>query len=252
MVFLLSDCDSRFVQPLCPLNRSNYNTLRIGVVVMVELRVIDGVQKEKPNYAALFSTAYTNTLALASMEDIKEFKDIDLSIRRKILLLGVKMINATKSDNESRGNRLELFSFIKIIAGTLTPREFQTVFPIVKDYDGEKYEVKDYFFTKKYIEDLGEDVVIGEKISEFLWDYHNWEVSHFLVDYMSVLSDMNRSRGGKGFAQEFFGNQGVPIQTMYEDTKGEKFFINEQGKVTKAAKKKRTRHLKALKKETND
>ncbi|MEK5039001.1 hypothetical protein [Sporosarcina sp. FSL K6-3457] len=216
---------------------------------MVELRVINGIKKEKPDYFSLYSTAFINTLESA-VKKFSEFKDYDLDTRRKAVWSGVKMINTSKSRSKDRKgleNRFGLISSIQAIASGLTPREFQTVFPIEKSYDGEKYQVKDYFYTKKYIEEFGEDKVIGEDIEEFLMEYDNWTVRIFMVEMMSTASDLRRMEGGKGIMEEFLEEQGVTTSTMFKDDKGEEILINNDTGEVQKVRKPRPRYLKVVK-----
>ena len=164
---------------------------------MTELRVIDGIQKEKPNYRELYSNAFINTLtsSIGRTED-KDLLSMDLDTRKKVILYGVKKVNATNfdiPDYELLKNEFNIISSINSIMGTLTPRELLTIFPIVKEYDGEKYGFKDYFYTKKVIEEFGMDKVIGEEMTRFHWDYHNRELTKFASQTMFIMSAIERA-----------------------------------------------------------
>lgn len=90
---------------------------------------------------------------------------------KKLVLCYVKNINATNLDildYELLVNTFNTISWINDLMGTITPDEFKTIFPIAK-----KYGVKDYFYTKKGIEEFGVDKVSGEEMKRFHWDYHN-------------------------------------------------------------------------------
>lgn len=221
---------------------------------MTELRVIDGIKKEKPNYRRLYSNAYINTLkrAIRVADETKEFQfnDLSLDIRRKIVLYGVKSINATNLDildYELLVGTFNTISMLNSMMGTFTPRELLTVFPIDKEYDGEKYEMKDYFYTRKFIEEFGMDRVIGEKMVEFHWDYRNREITRFAVKTMCVMSKIRRAEGGKGIMEEFMEEQGVPTYTLTEYGNGNQYLVNKQtGEMQKVIKPK-PKHLKVIK-----
>ena len=55
------------------------------------------------------------------------------------------------------------------------------------------------FYTKEYIDSLEVDKPIGaeDKVLEFLWEYHNWDITEFVVESMSCISDYNRLQGDK-------------------------------------------------------
>ncbi|MEK3886561.1 hypothetical protein [Bacillus sp. FSL K6-3431] len=216
---------------------------------MAKLKVIEGIRKEKLNYRSLYSNAFINTLKSIT-DKWEDFKNLDLDIRKKLVLYGVKKINATNIDSMDYGLLVSTFSIISSInavMSTLTPRQLQVVFPIAKEYDGEKYGLKDYFFTRKYIEEFGEDRVIGEEMSRFHWDYHNWELTRFSSKTMCVMSAIRRAEGGKGVMEEFFEDQGVTTYTVTKDDKGDKYLTNnDTGEVEKVTKP-RPKYLKVLK-----
>lgn len=161
---------------------------------MIELKVINGIKKDRPDYFSLYSTVFINTLRSA-LKKYRVLEEYDLDTLRKLVWSGTKMMNASRSrsnDRQRATNKLEIIQDISIIASRLTPREFQTVFPIQKDYKGKKFGRKDYFDTKKYIEGIGEDKVIGENISMFLRNYYNWDVINFRIEEKYIESDLRQ------------------------------------------------------------
>jgi len=52
------------------------------------------------------------------------------------------------------------------------------------------------------IEGFGEDKVIGNEISEFVWEFHNWTISFFAIEIMGIMSDIRYLEGGKGIMEE--------------------------------------------------
>lgn len=89
----------------------------------------------------------------------------------------------------------------------ITPREFLTMFPIKKEFDGQKYECKDYFYTKEYLSTIDLDEPISEPF-EFLWDYWNSDTARFLMNVMGAMSDVRKEQTGKGIMQEFLEKEG--------------------------------------------
>ena len=43
--------------------------------------------------------------------------------------------------------------------------------------------MKDYFFTMNSAKEIGMDTPIGENILEFLYDYTNWDINMFYVEF---------------------------------------------------------------------
>lgn len=215
------------------------------------LEVIMGIKKEEPKYWKMHSNAFIRVLENVG-DKIQLLQDMELDDRRKVVWHGVKNINTSRIDKldydyEHLINRFNLISSIKGLMGTFTPREFQTIFPIDKEYDGGKYGAKDYFHTRKYIVKIGEDKVIGEGITKFLWEYMNATTRLFEVELMSVMSAIRRAKGGKGIVEEFMEEQGVTMHTLTEDGKGNKFLINNDTGEMQKMTKPRPKHLKVLK-----
>jgi hypothetical protein len=128
----------------------------------------------------------------------------------------------------------------------LTPNEFINIFPITKDYDGNRWQSKDYFYTMDYIRQMNSNEPIGEKINEFLWEYHNWNISMFVVNMMSIASDLRRLDTGKGIMEEFCDENNIKTYTLHTNNQGKQFLIdNETGKKTKV--KRSAKHLKVIK-----
>lgn len=88
--------------------------------------------------------------------------------------------------------------------GALTVGNLVQTFPIAKEYNGAKYESKDYFTTIDALKAYDLNRPIGsEKVLEFLWDYENNDLREFAVHYMSVISDMYRKKTGRDAVAEF-------------------------------------------------
>lgn len=137
---------------------------------------------------------------------------------------------------------------ILFLIGTLTPREFVEIFPIEKNYDGDRTGTKDYFYTIKSIESHGWDKLITENEDGafgFLWDYTNWDISHFAVEYMSCMSDMRRIQGKPGIMEQWADDNNIPTYTMHTSADGKQYISDKDGR-TKPVKKHRPKHLKIV------
>ena len=78
-----------------------------------------------------------------------------------------------------------------------TPRQFMRLFPVSKEYDGERFQSNDYFTTMDMISSHGIDNPIGDAFP-FLWDYVNPHIRIFLTSYMVQLDQHRRQNGQKG------------------------------------------------------
>lgn len=170
---------------------------------------------------------------------------------KKLIFYGVMAISKTikfkNDDSRFRIMRFDFISLINLYIGKLTPTEFMQMFPIKKDYDGKRWEVKDYFYTMEEINKMVKDEPIGDKVEEFLYDYHNDTIRYYSVEFMSSISDMRILKGEKGIFEEWAEDNGISISTMHKTAKGKEFMID--GKTGKSFKVKKVhpRYLKIVK-----
>lgn len=111
--------------------------------------------------------------------------------------------------------RFQMIDSIFGVLGCLTLRNFVTTFPIDKDYDGAKWECKDYFYTMDVLKNMDWDKPIGrDELSELLWDYMNEELRHAYIEFTTAMSAIYRAQTGKGIAEKFFEERGVPTYSV--------------------------------------
>lgn len=159
----------------------------------------------------------------------------------KFIFLCVKKFAKERNYNkkytyEEAESRLNFMFTVTDLMGGLTPVEFMRLFPIPKEYDGEKYGVKDYFSAIKEVSKYSQDKPIGDKITEFLVEYYNWDVMEFEVLKLSTISLMRRMEGQKGVFEEFAEQNGLHLQTFYQD--GNEMVDSETGERFKIVKPK--------------
>ena len=115
--------------------------------------------------------------------------------------------------------RFQMIDSIFGVLGCLTLRNFVNTFPIEKYYKGAKWEEKDYFYTMEVLEDMDWNKPIGrDELSELLWDYENEELRHAYIEFTTAMSAIYRAQTGKGIADKFFEDRGVPVYTMDRET----------------------------------
>lgn len=197
----------------------------------------------------LYLNAYIRTV-----KNFDPYKDNSTDAIKKAVFYGVKAIN-NKPKREGLIeqeiiNEFNFISEIKTLMSVLTPKDFTNVFPIEKEYKGHKWGFKDYFYTRDYISKLDPNKIIGggENILEFLFEYHNWEISRFVVASMGCISDYNRLHGESTFMDDFAETMGLDTYTVYKDDKGNDFIIDD-GRTVKLEKPKprRPKHFKVIK-----
>lgn len=201
------------------------------------MEVINGTKKPKSTKLYAYSRALERLISGIGEDEFPSNRDIlkkylNLSVNY-IALLPDKVI-----ENDLAPTLFSLCSGITSYLGMLTPNEFMQMFPIAKEYDGEKYQVKDYFSTMEAVNKLNPNKPIGEeKIMYFLWDYHNITVSLFEVNKMCIMSHIRRMQGEKGLMEEFLDSNGVDSYTVNME-KG--YMVNNKtGKCSKISKRKK-------------
>lgn len=111
------------------------------------------------------------------------------------------------------------YETLMAMIGTLTPVEMEQVFPITKQYDGDKYECKDYFFTKNLLRQLPPDRPIKEsmEVMEFLWDYQNPDIRHFVIGMTCTISALQALQGKETSIDYLNRKWGVTSVIKYAD-----------------------------------
>ncbi len=100
--------------------------------------------------------------------------------------------------------RYETLKGIVTAAAELTPRDFLSLFPVDKKYDGEKYGWKDYFYTMRELKRFPMNEKIGDRIIPFLEIYTNKHVFKFIVDYFICIGDYSAYCGVDEPKKEYF------------------------------------------------
>lgn len=198
----------------------------------------DDIEKAKINradkaakYNELWHRQFKHSISHAMEKnkdiEISEYPQHDLM---KIALSGIKYVNS-KSDvhygslktnyTQSLGASqavYELMDVIFMVCGYLTLRNFVNVFPIEKEYDGEKWESKDYFYTMKILSEMDWDKPVGrDNISNLLWDYQNDELRNAYIDYTCAASNIYKKQTGKSIAEKLCEDMDIGTYTINEN-----------------------------------
>lgn len=164
---------------------------------------------------------------------------------KKLLFLGIKKINAKPDKKHFTRQEIEFdFQEIELILaciGLLTPVEFMQIFPIDKDYKGHKWQSKDYFYTRDYIQKLPQNEAIGENVQHFLWEYMNTTISIFIVQLMESINNLRKLDGLPSLAEEWATKNSIKTYTSHTDQKGREFLID--GETSRSIRLKPKRHL---------
>lgn len=194
--------------------------------------LIDGDKKKetlkKFNRAVKLTEIWGRLFIVADLEK----PELSQSQLMKIGFAGVKYICSHRDVKKECGNlcgkyketpderktTFRIINYIFDILGRLTVRSFVTTFPITKEYDGDKWECKDYLYTMDILSKMDWDKPIGSEVmSELLWDYQNNDLIEMYLEYMSATSAIYHSQTGKGIAEQWCEDNGIPTYTINSD-----------------------------------
>lgn len=111
----------------------------------------------------------------------------------------------------------------------LTFRDIMEIFPILKDYDGEKYDFKDYFSTIEYLKAVNIDEKIGDDLYDFFWEYASNPIMGYGAKSFILFGKLDEIEGREHMVKKFLRESGVTTYTI--DEKKEKVIDNTTGKV---------------------
>lgn len=196
---------------------------------MYNFHVIEG--KKLINYKPGYEQ-YTRAVTRAEEEleqkaegmSLEELKRLSPELFVRSLYLFIKYVPVAYEKVEKSNLEEEMiqyfWAFIESVSariGYLTPQEFVRLFPITKEYDGEKYGVKDYFYTIEKINAMPDEPIGEENVSEFLFNYCNRDINEYMVTWMGIVNRLHMLNGGRDITLEFFENMGTPIHTYHEE-----------------------------------
>jgi hypothetical protein len=209
------------------------------------LELIAGGKKEKPDFVELYSNAMMRTLE--RQKEAPEDKQANL----RAIFYGVKLIGVTDNRHlsaEGAYSRFWLIESIKASIGKLTPQELMQIFPVRKVYDGERWEVKDYFFTMDVLRQHGLDKPMGGAVDDLLWNYMNRDIGEFVVASIGAMDELRRHSGEQCLMKEFAEQKGMklPMYIMTTDRKGRRWLTNDETGERQRVKVKRPKYLRAV------
>ena len=177
---------------------------------------------------------YHNAIYKAMSENKgKDFADYPQEDLMKIAFSGIKYVNSVREirrENERNGTGyhqtleesqavFQLIDAIFTIMGYIKLKNLVTTFPIKKEYDGEKWCCKDYFYTMDVLSKMDMDKPAGrDNISDLLWDYLNDDLRHAYVEFTCAMSAIYRSQTGKSIAEQWCDDIGIPTYTINKET----------------------------------
>lgn len=175
-------------------------------------KIVDGglskkLQKQEEMRQRKEDLYFENLCRAVKNEDVK-----------KVVFFGIKFIRMIRKDSiqsyEEAVSYMELISMIDTYASSLTYNEFINIFPIKKDYDGIRFECKDYFSTLEYLSDFDLDCCIGDNINELYWSYYNSDIMTYGVNCILLVDILRRCQGQRSVIEEFADMVGVDTYSV--------------------------------------
>lgn len=204
------------------MNLSQSDRNRKGVQWMKEFEIIEGnkeecgekQQQKAAKMVDLWGRQYQNAVkdAFRRTSQVQYWFQDDLM---KVAFIGVKWIIAYKNLrywNNRVPNRVEsleeknlmyqiLDNLFKII-GYIRLKNLIITFPIEKEYDGDKWGCKDYFYTMNVLKKNNLENAVGrDEVFNLLWDYVNDDLRTVAVEYMNCISALHKEQTGESLIE---------------------------------------------------
>lgn len=138
----------------------------------------------------------------------------------KALYYGMKSVEMFRQEDVHMVNDAwEAWKTAEIVCKVLesmTYKQVMSVFPVKKDFDGWRFEAKDYYSTMEYLDGYDLDGLI-ENVDDFLWSYYNDTIMRFGINRLMILDCIRRLEGQQSIMQSFADEFGLDTYIMHED-----------------------------------
>ena len=118
----------------------------------------------------------------------------------------------------------------------LTVREFVQDFPIIKDYDGKRYQCADFFSSWEQLSVFDLDTPFHAQtgdIIDLMWGYQNKWIMLYLTSVFCMVGKLRGFNGESDLLTGFCEEQGIDPPTtirVYEGANGKKYAVDSNGK----------------------
>lgn len=173
----------------------------------------------------LYLRAYGRELRKRMEEEEKGKEERSTLLRVVFYGINTTILTPKSTNYDETMMEFQSISALKDIIAKLTPSEFMNLFPISKTYDGDCYEIKDYFYTLDYINSMNAHEPIGEKTLEFLMEYTNPHINVFNVKGVMCVSDLRQYDGHLDLMEEFMAADGNDTPNTFKNGKGKAMYV---------------------------
>lgn len=134
----------------------------------------------------------------------------------KAVVCGVKYISYADINTETGYDELNIMivnmDTVTMALSMITYNDLMRLFPIRKDFDGRKYEAKDYWSTMEWLEGKDLDAKIGDDVDDMLWSYYNDDIMQFGIKKLLIVDKVRKASGRRSVMEDFidFINKDAP------------------------------------------
>lgn len=164
------------------------------------------------------------------------------------IVYGIKYVNIyelnTNLEYLDFKRLFDTICLIKSLMKSVYIKDLINYFPIIKEYDGKRYECKDYFSTMDYLKTIDINDYMEDNLDDFLWNYYNHDLMNFSIKELLVLDRLRKLDGQDGLMEGFADMMGVDTYTI---NKEEGYIYNRRTGKTSPIKKSIPRGFKIIK-----
>lgn len=185
------------------------------------------VIKNKRSLLEVYPDAFVRFSEKLDLDNIFKYDQMSKDELIQYIFLGIKSINTIhqrvkqKKNIDLLSSEYALINNIVLAITYITPRDLIQIFPIKKEYNGEKYGIKDYYFTIKAMQAAGLDKIMQEeeKVLEILWNLTNTDIKMFIVALVSCVNDIDYLQIEKSLLAEFLHKNDIDDETKIKERK---------------------------------
>ncbi|UYO62972.1 hypothetical protein LNN31_00550 [Acetobacterium wieringae] len=163
--------------------------------------------------------------------------DGTVSTARKLIFNAVRFfihVDIDLYDRADLENLMDMSNALSMVIAKITPADLMTIFPITKTYDGERYQMKDYFSAMEAVNAHGlhEPFKTADNARALLWEYWNRDIMEYQVKLMSIISAFNQMETGESLLERWIREKDIdlPVHRKYTDQNGNSYMVDGNGR----------------------
>ena len=151
-----------------------------------------------------------------------------------------------KWETESQPEFILYTAMLKLIAQEFSAEWVERDFPPCKEYQGARWGEKDYFTSRKAVENAAPFAGKVDAVNSFLWEYDNDLLREFVIAGLFLLDELRAAKERPTLAEAWAKETGVQVYHSIRAEGGREIMLDEKGRSLGVAKRPRARHIKAV------